>query len=93
MTEHTVHFVNEDVSFEMDEDCPDSILDMAERHGLSLQYQCRMGHCGMCAARAEGEVRQEDAMMLTESEKDEGYCLTCVARPLSDLEVYSDDTP
>ncbi|MFD1647828.1 2Fe-2S iron-sulfur cluster-binding protein [Haloarchaeobius litoreus] len=93
MPEHTVHFVNEDVSFEMDEDSPDSILDMAEKHGLNLQYQCRMGHCGMCVARAEGEVRQEDAMMLTEDEKAEGYCLTCVARPLSDLDVYSDDTP
>lgn len=93
MTEHTVHFVNEDITFQMREDSDDSILDRAEKYGLDLQYQCRMGHCGICAARAEGEVDQEAAMMLTESEKEQGYILTCVATPLSDLKVYSDDTP
>ncbi|WP_435317046.1 2Fe-2S iron-sulfur cluster-binding protein [Haloarchaeobius sp. TZWSO28] len=93
MTEHTVHFIEEDVTFKMSENTDDSILDIAEKHGLDLQYQCRMGHCGICAARVEGEVEQEDAMMLTESEKAEGYILTCVAKPLSDLQVYSDDTP
>lgn len=93
MATHTVHFVNEDIEFEMSEDSDDSILNVAEKHGLDLQYQCRMGHCGICAARAKGKVSQEDAMMLTENEKEEGYILTCVATPLSDLEVYSDDTP
>ncbi|RQG87942.1 (2Fe-2S)-binding protein [Natrarchaeobius halalkaliphilus] len=93
MTEHTIHFVNEDITFTMSEDSNDSILDAAEKHGLDLQYQCRMGHCGICTVRAEGEVEQGDAMMLTESEKEEGYILTCVATPLSDLEIYSDETP
>ncbi|RQH02316.1 2Fe-2S iron-sulfur cluster-binding protein [Natrarchaeobius oligotrophus] len=93
MTEHTVHFVNEDVTFTMSEESNDSILDAAEKHGLDPSYQCRMGHCGICAVRIEGDVEQEDAMMLTPSEKEEGYVLTCVATPRSDLKVYTDETP
>ncbi|RQH02306.1 2Fe-2S iron-sulfur cluster-binding protein [Natrarchaeobius oligotrophus] len=93
MTEHSIEIPTEDVEFEMPENSDESILDAAEKHGLDMPYQCRMGHCGICAMHASGEVSQEDAMMLTPSEEEEGYVLTCVATPRSDLELHPEDTP
>lgn len=93
MTEkHEVEFVNEERTLEIPEDKP--ILEAAEEAGLDLPYQCRMGVCGVCSGRRiEGEVDQIEGMFLSESEKDEGYVLTCIAKPLSNLELETNNGP
>ncbi|RQG87954.1 (2Fe-2S)-binding protein [Natrarchaeobius halalkaliphilus] len=93
MTDHSIEIPSRDIEFEMSEDGNESILDAAEKYGLDLPYQCRMGHCGICAMHASGEISQEDAMMLTPNEEADGYILTCVATPCSDVELHPDDTP
>lgn len=72
-----------------------AILEAAEDLGLELPYQCRMGICGVCSAlRLEaGKVEQRDGMFLSASEKDEGYVLTCIAEPRSDLKLRSSSGP
>ena len=72
-----------------------SILEAAEEQGLDLPYQCRMGVCGVCCGRRldDAEVEQNEGMFLTEGEKDEGYVLTCVGRPRSDLKLRTGDSP
>ena len=72
-----------------------SILEAAEEQGLDLPYQCRMGVCGVCCGRQldDAEVEQNEGMFLTEAEKAEGYVLTCIGRPRSDLTLRTGDSP
>ncbi len=91
---YTVEFVDEGVSLEVPENKP--ILEAAEEAGLDLPYQCRMGVCGVCSGlciESDGEVDQTEGMFLSNSEKDEGYVLTCIAKPRSDLRIRTDEGP
>ncbi|MBV0925961.1 2Fe-2S iron-sulfur cluster binding domain-containing protein [Halomicroarcula limicola] len=93
VTTHTVEFVDMDRSIEVPE--TQTILEAADEAGLDLPYQCRMGVCGVCSALLveEGEVQQTEAMFLSPAEKEEGYVLTCVAKPRSDLKLRSNEGP
>lgn len=88
-----VEFVDLGRTIEVPADRP--ILETAEDRGLDLPYQCRMGICGVCSALrvVEGEVEQHDGMFLSGSEKAEGYVLTCIAKPRSDLKLRSNTGP
>jgi ferredoxin len=90
---HTVELVDRDVTLEVPE--TQSILEAAEEAGIDLPYQCRMGICGVCCAMQENncDVEQTEGMFLSESEKEEGYVLTCIAKPLSDMKIESDQSP
>ena len=54
-----------------------------------------MGVCGVCCAELVngGEVDQVEGMFLSESEEEDGYILTCIGRPLSDLKLESNSSP
>ncbi|MFC6874241.1 MULTISPECIES: 2Fe-2S iron-sulfur cluster-binding protein [Halobellus] len=90
---YEVEFVDEGRVIEVAENKP--ILEAAEEAGLDLPYQCRMGVCGVCSALKveEGETSQVEGMFLSGSEKEEGYVLTCVAKPRSDLKLRSNESP
>ncbi len=61
------------------------LLDIAEEQDADLDYGCRSGSCGVCKARLlKGKVFMETDEGLEPEEKDDGYILTCVARPLTD---------
>ena len=65
-------------------DGQDSILDLAELEDVEIDSNCRTGVCGTCKRRKlEGEVNYEgDPDALDDSEQEEGYILTCIARPV-----------
>ncbi|EMA07490.1 2Fe-2S iron-sulfur cluster-binding protein [Haloferax denitrificans] len=90
---YEVEFVDEGRTIQVPDDRP--VLEAAEEVGIDLPYQCRMGVCGVCSALrvVEGEVDQVEAMFLSESEKEEGYVLTCVAKARSDLKLRSNCGP
>lgn len=90
---YTVEFVEEGRTVEVAED--QCILEAAEANGLSPPYQCRMGICGVCCARRldGGEVDQVEGMFLSDGEQAEGYVLTCVGKPRSDLRIVTDESP
>lgn len=70
---------------EVDCDAEDLILDLAEQEGVKIRSSCRSGVCGTCKKRKlEGEVKMEDyeTEALEDSERDEGYILTCISHPL-----------
>lgn len=90
---YTVELVDRGETIEVPEN--KSILEAAEEVGIELPYQCRMGVCGVCCAMRETdcEVDQTEGMFLSESEKEEGYVLTCIGRPLSDMKIKTDESP
>lgn len=90
---YTVELVDRDETLEVPAD--KSILEAAEEVGIDLPYQCRMGVCGVCCAMRETdcEVDQTEGMFLSESEKEEGYVLTCIGKPLSDMKIRTDESP
>jgi len=70
-----------------------TMLDAALRNGLYLPHACCHGLCGTCKVQVlEGEVEDDDAspFALMEFEREEGYTLACVARPLSDVVIEAD---
>ena len=70
----------------------DRVLDAALDAGLDLPYSCKGGVCCTCRARVlEGRLEMEKNFTLEPWETDQGFVLTCQARPLTDHVVVSYD--
>ena len=76
-----------------------TILEAGEAAGMDLPYSCRQGQCISCAGHitsggnAEEYVIHDTQEMLEAGELDDGYTLTCVAYPTSDLSIESGEAP
>jgi ring-1,2-phenylacetyl-CoA epoxidase subunit PaaE len=70
----------------------DRVLDVALEGGLDLPWSCKGGVCCTCRARVlEGRVEMEKNYTLEQREIDQGFVLTCQARPLTQRVVVSYD--
>ncbi len=79
-----VTFARSGLTAAWDPDC-ESILELAERHGLDPKYSCRSGICQTCLCPiTEGEVEYVEEPL---DEPDEGSVLICCAKPKSDLVI------
>lgn len=62
-----------------------AILETALDQGIDLPYSCQSGLCTACRGKAlSGKVRLDEEEGLSQSERAEGYVLTCVGHPLTD---------
>lgn len=61
----------------------DSLLELAEAEGLTLNAGCRAGNCGTCVvAVKEGDV---DYIAAAGARPEQGSCLMCVCTPKGDI--------
>jgi CDP-4-dehydro-6-deoxyglucose reductase, E3 len=66
-----------------------TILDIARLHNITIQHSCLNGRCSECRVKVKtGEFAMPSTQEgLTDKEVQEGYCLSCITKPLSDLEL------
>src|SRR5688500_5699524 len=66
----------------------ESVLDALLRNGVKASHSCKAGSCGSCLMRAaQGQVPARAQAGLKDSWKAQGYFLSCVCLPDTDLEV------
>ena len=92
-TFHQVTYTNEQWSIAVPED--KSLLEAGEDVGLELPFQCRVGRCGQCLARTDGdasevvELEANNYGPLDDEAISNGYFLTCVGYARDDFELQS----
>ncbi|MFT5052122.1 MAG: ferredoxin-NADP reductase/ferredoxin [Chlamydiales bacterium] len=63
------------------------LLELAEANGIEIDYSCRTGSCGTCRVKCtSGKVEMDDPD-LEDDERAEGWILSCVAFPCTDVEL------
>lgn len=70
----------------------DHVLDVALNHGLDLPYSCKGGVCCTCRAKVmEGQVEMSKNFTLEPWEMEQGFVLSCQAKPTTANVVVSFD--
>jgi Ferredoxin len=93
---YEIEFEKEGETIEVPEN--ETILNAGEDEGWDLPYSCRQGQCISCSGRvadgpSEDFLAHNDQQMLGEEELGEGYALTCVAYPQSDMTIETGESP
>lgn len=71
----------------------ETLLTALERHGYRPEFSCRAGSCGACKLRVlDGQV-DPVGEALTPGEREAGYVLSCIARPIGEVTLASGGQP
>jgi len=90
MANYKVKLFSKSHNLDVTIDCADDkfILEAAEDNNIELPYSCRAGSCSTCLGKVtEGKVDQPDQTFLDEDQLGNGFVLTCVAYPASNVTI------
>ncbi len=78
-------------SFECSED--DTLVEGARKAGITLEHSCLSGRCSSCKVNVDIGFSEPTTLeiSLTEKEKNEGFILSCVRKPKSDMAISAED--
>jgi ferredoxin len=92
MVKYKVRLLNEAQNLDVTIECADDkfVLEAAEDNNIELPYSCRAGSCSTCLGKVNaGSVDQSDQTFLDEAQINEGFILTCVSYPTSDVTILT----
>jgi ferredoxin len=92
MVKYKVRLLNEAQNLDVTIECADDkfVLEAAEDNNIELPYSCRAGSCSTCLGKVQaGSVDQSDQTFLDEAQINEGFILTCVSYPTSDVTILT----
>lgn len=71
----------------------DTILYGAQKDNITINHSCKTGRCKSCKAKVlfGTSIAIDEEIGLSDSEKKEGYILTCIRKPTSDLNLDIED--
>ncbi len=83
--------LNNNKSFSCEESS--TIFSAAEAANILLEHSCLSGRCRSCMVKIlEGKTNKlHDEFVLSEIEKKQGYILSCISKPLTDLKLDIED--
>ena len=86
-----LHLAEATSRWEMQDD--KTILELALENDIDAPYSCQGGICSTCLAKLTlGSVNMDNNQILTDDEIQDGYILSCQARPSSDeVEINYDE--
>ena len=82
---HRVRFIKSDRTVETDETL--TLLELAEAHGIEMDYACRSGSCAECEVSFTGTLSEKPEFEKDRRRKENGIAFACCSVALSDLEV------
>jgi len=79
--------INKDLTFNVSSEL--SILESARNESITIAHSCLNGRCSECKVKVvSGSFDMPSTQEgLTENEVQEGFCLSCITKPLSDMEL------
>ena len=88
-----VKIICDDIEYNLEMVDDKTILDLALDNDIDAPYSCQGGICSTCLAKiVKGSVKMDNNQILTEDEINDGYVLSCQARPISDeVEINYDE--
>jgi ferredoxin len=92
MAKYKVRLLNTAQNLDVTIECPDDkfILEAAEDNNIELPYSCRAGSCSTCLGKVtKGSIDQPDQTFLDEEQIGNGFVLTCVSYPTSDVTLLT----
>ena len=87
-----ITIICDDVQYNLEMNDDKTILDSALENDIDAPYSCQGGICSTCLAKLDkGSVKMDNNQILTDDEIQDGYILSCQARPTSDEVIINYD--
>jgi glycine betaine catabolism B len=83
--QHKVTFTKSGITVDCDEHV--TLLELAEAHGIEIEYSCRLGSCGACEVKCKGDIRVSEECEIDAKTKAGGFIYACCSRSLGDVEL------